>query len=74
MLETVVPLCILVLAIVLQGFASFRVQKSPSYASDQKKAQLKLIWLLPVLGAAMVLAVMHQDGEFVTRDQGGQQK
>lgn len=50
-------------ALTLQLFATWRLRGSNSYASEQKSAQLKLIWLLPVVGAAMVLAVMHQDGE-----------
>ena len=51
------------IALFMQVFATLRVRKSPSYAVEQKRAQVKLIWLLPVLGAAMVLSVLHQDGE-----------
>lgn len=64
MTETLILLGLAVVALAMQLFATIRVQRSVAYAVDQKRAQFKLIWLLPVLGAAMVLAVMHQDGEF----------
>ncbi len=53
--------------VVLQAFATHRILRSKSYAKDQKSAQLKLIWLLPLVGAAMVLVVLGQDGEFSAR-------
>lgn len=65
---------LLAFALLLQIFATLRVRGSKSYASDQKSAQFKLIWMLPVLGAATVLAVMYQDGELTkSRDNGSQQ-
>ncbi len=66
-MELVVLGALAALAIALQLFATLRVRTSRSYAAEQKSAQFKLIWLLPVLGAFMVLVVMHQDGELLTR-------
>lgn len=78
MTETTLVLLILAGVVALQVFATFRLIRSKSYASDQKTAQMKLIWLLPFLGAAMVLAVLSQDGELgrrkddTSRGDGGQ--
>jgi hypothetical protein len=72
-MEVFILLGLAALAFALQIFATVRVRTSPSYAADQKTAQFKLIWLLPVLGAAMVLVVMHQDGELISRDRTTQQ-
>ena len=55
--------CLFVLS--LQTFATLRIRKSPSFEREQKRAQFKLIWLLPIIGAAMVLAILHQDGELL---------
>jgi hypothetical protein len=51
----------------LQVLATALVRRSASYASDQKWAQIRLIWLLPALGAALVLSVLHDDGELLPR-------
>ncbi|HEU4412700.1 MAG TPA: hypothetical protein VFS43_46075 [Polyangiaceae bacterium] len=53
--------------VALQAFATLRVRRSVAYAPDQKWAQIRLIWLLPLLGAALVLSVLHQDGELMPR-------
>lgn len=55
---------VLLLAIVsLQAFATLRLRKSPSCSAEQKRVQTSLVWLVPVLGAVMVLSILHQDGE-----------
>lgn len=51
----------------LQAFATLRVRRSVAYEPAQKWAQIRLIWLLPLLGAALVLSVLHQDGELMPR-------
>ena len=59
----------LVLAAALVGVIGFqvwltrRVWRSSLYERDQKLAQAKLIWLLPVLGAAIVFTVLQQEDE-----------
>ena len=62
-MEFIVITSLVGFAFLLQIFATFSVRRSVSYAAEQKAAQFKLIWLLPVLGAATVLAVMFQDGQ-----------
>lgn len=54
---------LLVAIIALQVFATFRLRRSPSCSVEQKRVQTSLVWLVPVLGAVMVLSVLHQDGE-----------
>ena len=72
-METTVFASILAFALALQVFATWRLRRSASYAAEQKSVQMRLIWLLPVVGAAMVLAVMQQDGE-LGRDRSGEQR
>jgi hypothetical protein len=60
-------LAIALALVALQTFATLRVRRSVSYAPDQKQAQIRLIWLVPLIGAALVLSVLHQDGELMPR-------
>ena len=55
----------------LQVFATVRLLGSKSYAKDQRSAQMKLIWLLPFVSAAMVLAVLSQDATAPRKDDSG---
>lgn len=57
----------------LQTFATLSVRRSVSYAPEQKSAQIRLIWLVPLLGAALVLSIMHQEGELLPRRGGSSQ-
>ena len=65
---------IVTVAVVLQTWATLRLRKSPSFAAEQKSVQMKLIWLVPVLGAAMVLSILHQDGELFPKKPGTTQQ
>ena len=75
-MELVIISGLVAFALLFQLFATFSVRRSVSYAAEQKSAQVKLIWLLPVLGAATVLAVMFQDGQFArgTRREGSSEQ
>ena len=46
----------------LQGVATWRVWRSDAYERDQKVAQTRLIWFLPLVGAVLVL-MMLRDAE-----------
>lgn len=59
-LTLIVPLLIIV-TIALQVVATRRVHRDISFEPDQRRAQLWLIWLVPVLGAALVLSVLHEE-------------
>jgi hypothetical protein len=51
----------LVAAVALQVFLTVRVWRAQSYDREQKLAQTKLIWLLPVLGAVLVFSLMPDE-------------
>ncbi len=59
-LTVIVPVLLLV-TLVLQVIATRRVHRDISFEPDQRRAQLWLIWLVPVLGAALVLSVLHEE-------------
>jgi hypothetical protein len=45
----------------LQVWATVRVYRSDLYERDQKWMQAKLIWLVPLIGAMLVLSVLKED-------------
>lgn len=47
----------------LQAFLTVRVWRAQAYDRDQKVAQTKLIWLLPVLGAVLVFSLMPEESD-----------
>ena len=58
---TVIAPLLFIVTIALQIVATRRVHKNISFEPDQRRAQIWLIWLVPVLGAALVLAVLLQE-------------
>jgi hypothetical protein len=40
-----------------------RVHRSPLFDAQQKRAQTKLIWLIPIFGAAIVVSVVAGEEE-----------
>ena len=52
-------LACLVLLLALDSVASVRVVRSGAYTSRQKTAQLLIIWVIPILGAIVVLSVLN---------------
>jgi hypothetical protein len=63
-----------VLAVVVgfQIWVTLRVRRTPIFDASQKNAQTKLIWLLPVVGAAIVFSVLASEEAYDRRDGGGQ--
>jgi len=59
-LTLIIPL-LLIVTVVLQVIATKRVHRDISFEPAQRRAQLWLIWLVPVFGAALVLSVMHEE-------------
>lgn len=53
----------LLVAIAFQVWLTVRVFRSNLFERDQKMNQAKLIWLLPVIGAAIVFSVLIQEDE-----------
>jgi hypothetical protein len=63
---------LLVAALIFQVWVTLRVRRTPLYDRSQKSAQAKLIWLLPVVGAAIVFSVLISEEAYERKDQGGQ--
>jgi hypothetical protein len=63
---------LLVAALVFQIWVTLRLRRTPIYDRSQKSAQAKLIWLLPVVGAAIVFSVLVSEEAYERKDQGGQ--
>jgi hypothetical protein len=60
-IATLASIALLVTALVLQVLATLRVKRDGGSTPEQKGLQLRLIWLLPLVGAALVLAVLHEE-------------
>lgn len=58
---TVVIGLLLVVGLVFQVWVTVQVWRSDLFQRDQKAAQSKLIWMLPVLGAVIVHAVLTEE-------------
>jgi small-conductance mechanosensitive channel len=57
-----VLLAVLLVAVVaFQAWVTVRVHRSSEYDPDQKRAQTKLIWLVPLIGAAVAFSVLEDD-------------
>jgi hypothetical protein len=52
---------LVVAAIAFQTWVTVRVRRSENYDAEQKRAQTRLIWLLPVIGAALAFAVLEDE-------------
>lgn len=48
----------LVSILAFQIWVTVRLRRTPIFDSPQKNAQTKLIWLVPLIGAAIVFAVL----------------
>lgn len=51
------------MVVLFQFRITTRVWRSQAFDRPQKMAQSKLIWLLPVIGAALVASVLEEEDE-----------
>jgi hypothetical protein len=63
---------LVVAAFLFQVWVTVRLRRTPIYDGSQKNAQTKLIWLLPVVGAAIVFSVLVSEEAYERKDQSGQ--
>ncbi len=63
---------LLLAALFFQIWVTLRVRKTPIYDGEQKRAQTKLIWLLPVVGAAIVFSVLVSEERYDDRGRSDQ--
>ncbi len=68
MLGSVWALGLVVAAVVFQIWVTLRVRKTPIFDGSQKSAQTKLIWFVPVIGAAVVFAVLQSEEQYERRE------
>ncbi len=57
-----------VAALLFQAWVTVRVGRSRLYKPSEKRTQLRLIWLVPVLGASLSLAMLASDHDHPPRD------
>jgi cytochrome bd-type quinol oxidase subunit 2 len=63
---------LLLAALAFQIWVTLRIRRTPIYDRAQKSAQAKLIWLLPVVGAAIVFSVLVSEEQYERKDRHGQ--
>jgi len=56
----IIPVLV-VATIVLQLIATKRIFKDSAFEPEQRRAQMWFIWLVPIFGAATVLAILHEE-------------
>jgi hypothetical protein len=59
-----VYLC-LAAVILFQGYVTYRVWSSKAFERDQKSRQSRLVWFVPLLGAAIVFSVIVEEEAFL---------
>lgn len=69
---TWLALTLLTIALGFQVWVTVRLRRTPIFDGSQKRAQTKLIWLLPVVGAAIVFSVLVSEEAYDRKDDGGQ--
>jgi hypothetical protein len=57
---------------VFQVWVTLRLRRTQIFDGAQKVAQTKLIWLVPVLGAAIVFSVLVDEERYERKDDQGQ--
>ncbi len=60
---SIVGSVILLVVLLFQVRVTTRVWRSQAFDRPQKMAQSKLIWMLPLIGAALVLSVLDEEDE-----------
>lgn len=65
-------IAIVIAALAFQLWVTWRLRRTPIYDGSQKRAQAKLIWLLPVVGAAIVFSVLVSEEQYERKDRDGQ--
>jgi hypothetical protein len=63
---------VLALVLVFQAWVTVRLRRTQIFDRPEKYAQTKLIWLVPVIGAAIVFAVLRSEEQQERRDPPGQ--
>jgi hypothetical protein len=65
-------LTLLIATFAFQLWVTLRLRRSQIFDRAQKTAQAKLIWLIPVVGAAIVFSVLMSEEQYDRKDDRGQ--
>ncbi len=68
---TIVASAMTLIVLGLQVWATLRVRRDAGSTPEQKSMQFKLIWFLPLIGAAVVLALLVDDARPGASDRSG---
>lgn len=60
---SIVGALIIIVVLAFQARITSRVWRSQAFDRPQKVAQSQLIWLLPLIGAALVASVLEEEDE-----------
>jgi hypothetical protein len=60
---SIVGAIVILLVLLFQLRVTTRVWRSQAFDRPQKMAQSKLIWLMPLIGAALVASVLEEEDE-----------
>jgi ACR3 family arsenite efflux pump ArsB len=67
-MNTVIITALLLVVIAYQVYVTVRVVKSDQYSPTQRMLQIALVWLVPVVGAAICHVVLFTDQSTQKRD------
>jgi len=51
--------------VIFQSYVTYRIWKSQAFEPAQKSRQSRLVWLVPLLGAAIVISVIAEEEAFL---------
>lgn len=54
---------LVIAAVAFQGWVTLQVYRSDVYDKAQKRAQTRLIWMVPLVGALVSFVVLTESGE-----------
>lgn len=57
------PIAVVGLVLAFQIFVTWRLWREDSFVASEKRAQTQLIWLLPLLGAVFVFAMLWDESK-----------
>jgi hypothetical protein len=69
---TWLALTLLIATFAFQLWVTLRLRRSQIFDRAQKNAQAKLIWLIPVVGAAIVFSVLVSEEQYDRKNDRGQ--
>ena len=63
-----------VAALIFQSWVTLRVMRSEAYEPSQKRAQARLIWMIPVFGALVSFVMLSENEEPRRNDESSERR